>query len=81
LSSNNIDLLLPEAISEKLENDDKRLQKAQLTTIISCNLSDNPIKTVSRTILQVQMLMPNVSDLQISLFKEEDVDFIMKYMP
>ena len=25
--------------------------------------------------------MPNVSDLQISLFKEEDVDFIMKYMP
>ena len=33
------------------------------------------------TVLQLQMLLPNVTDLQISLFQEEDVDFIMKYMP
>ena len=33
---------------------------------------------VQSTIAQVQFLMPNIVDLQISLFKEDDVDFIIQ---
>jgi len=44
-------------------------------------LSDNPIHDVRSAVEQLQVIMPNVTDLQISLFKEQDVDFIMKSMP
>ena len=53
----------------------------QLPNIISVNLSDNPIIAVQPCIDQLQSVMPNVTDLQISLYEEEDVDFIIGCMP
>jgi hypothetical protein len=52
-----------------------------LSTVVSLNLSDNPFKSIQETTDQVQALMPNITDLQISLFDEMDVDYIISTMP
>lgn len=40
-------------------------------------MSDNPIDDVSSTVKEIVTLMPNIKDLQISLYQEADVDLIM----
>ncbi len=49
--------------------------------IESLNLSDNPVVDVSQMVSDVLLLMPNVRDMQISLYKESDVDLIIQSMP
>ena len=73
LSSNRIESLVPDSFEITSQH--------TLPKMASLNISDNPIEQVSHTIAQIQQLMPNLTDLQISLFKEEDVDFIMNHMP
>jgi hypothetical protein len=83
LSSNNISLLLPEDIAQALftTTDSELMKDMQLSSVISVNLSDNPITNVTDAILQLNMLMPNVQDIQISLYSEKDADFIIKTLP
>ena len=52
-----------------------------LESIESLNISDNPLYSIPDTINQLMLTMPNVKDLQISLFDEEDVDYILTHMP
>ena len=52
-----------------------------LNSIESLNISDNPLQSIPDTINQLMLTMPNVKDLQISLFDEEDVDYILTHMP
>lgn len=52
-----------------------------LSSVLSLNLSDNPFRNIKETADQVQCLMPSVTDLQISLFDEMDVDYIIQAMP
>ena len=49
--------------------------------IVSLNVSDNPIPYVKAMVDDIKLLMPNVEDLQMSLFREEDVDYIIQQMP
>ena len=69
LSSNEMKTLFPESSS-------KHVEQGALSSILSLNLSDNPFDNVQEVIEHVQILMPNLTDLQISLFDEADVDFI-----
>jgi Leucine-rich repeat (LRR) protein len=69
LSSNRIKYLMPSKSEKQYAN--------QLSTVVSLNLSDNPFKSIQETTDQVQALMPNITDLQISLFDEMDVDYII----
>ena len=74
LSSNRIKYLLPSSmLANPYEN--------HLDTIVSLNLSDNPFKSIAETADQVQSLMSNLTDLQVSLFDEQDVDYIISTMP
>lgn len=52
-----------------------------LSSVISLNLSDNPISSIPGTIAQLTSAMPNLQDLQMSLFREEDVEYIIHNMP
>lgn len=45
-----------------------------LQQITSLNISDNPISDIRSTCEQLRVMMPHLSDLQISLYNEEDVD-------
>ena len=63
LSSNNIDLLIPVDKMTLLARSETVLKETRNTKIISVNLSDNPISNVQTTVLQLQMIMPNVTDL------------------
>ena len=49
--------------------------------VVSLNVSDNPIDDVATSVKEIVTLMPNVKDLQISLYQEADVDLIMQHMP
>ena len=51
--------------------------------ILSLNVSDNPVHgdDLQPLINDILLLMPNVSDLQLSLFREQDVDMIIQRMP
>jgi len=73
LSSNRIKYLMPSKSEKQYAN--------HLSTVVSLNLSDNPFKSIQETTDQVQALMPNITDLQISLFDEMDVDYIISTMP
>lgn len=44
-------------------------------------MSDNPVTDVRAMILEILLLMPNVTDFQISLYKESDVDLIIQSLP
>lgn len=52
-----------------------------MSSVTSLNLSDNPIQNMAQTVQQLNLAMPHLMDLQISLFKEQDVDYILKHMP
>ena len=52
-----------------------------MSSVTSLNLSDNPIQNMMLTVQQLNLAMPHLQDLQISLFKEEDVEYVLKYMP
>ena len=73
LSSNKIRRVLP-------TNCDRQYVQS-LKSVVSLNLSDNPLKSLRETTDQLQTLMPNLTDLQISLFDELDVDYIITHMP
>ena len=73
LSSNKIKHLLPLNSQGKYRN--------ALESIQSLNLSDNPLKCVKTTAEILQSLMPGLTDLQISLFEESDVDTLISHLP
>ena len=74
LSSNQMKTLFP-------TQDCHEIRQTPLNAIVSLNLSDNPFVNVQEVVQQVQLLMPNLTDLQLSLFDEADVDFIITHMP
>jgi Leucine-rich repeat (LRR) protein len=55
--------------------------KGCMQSVTSLNLSDNPIQSMAQTVRQLALAMPNLQDLQISLFKEEDVEYVINHMP
>jgi Leucine-rich repeat (LRR) protein len=55
--------------------------KGCMPSVTSLNLSDNPIQSMAQTVRQLALAMPNLQDLQISLFKEEDVEYVINHMP
>ena len=67
LSSNKLKILVPE----------NKFQSLKLPSLQSLNISDNPfqsIKSVAEVLLQIA---PSLTDLQISLFDENDVDLLI----
>jgi hypothetical protein len=73
LSSNRIKNLLPSGCHLQYQS--------LIPNIVSLNISDNPLKNVRESADQIQALMPNMIDLQMSLFDEADVDYIITAMP
>ena len=73
LSSNKIQTLL-------LDFNDPNFSKFSraFSSINSVNISDNPLVDVRETTQCLLSLMPGVIDLQISLYDEQDVDFIIR---
>ena len=72
LSSNRLKYLVPPTTSNAA------LTALKLPTLLSLNISDNPIVNVRQVVNALAQLTPNLTDLQISLFTEEDVDFIIR---
>lgn len=72
LSSNKIQ----ELFSKRAQIPDGILQNIQ-----SFNISDNPIFDISSACEQISIMMPNLTDLQLSLFTEEDVDKVINKLP
>ena len=64
LSSNKIKTLLPTGVSTNA------LGALKLPNLLSLNLSDNPIKDLKNTTDYIACIMPELTDLQISLFDE-----------
>ena len=64
LSSNKIKTLLPAGVSTTA------LAALKLPNLLSLNLSDNPIKDLKNTTDYIACIMPELTDLQISLFDE-----------
>jgi len=75
LSSNKIKTLLPPGVSTGA------LASLKLQSLLSLNISDNPIKDLKNTTDYIACIMPGVTDLQISLFDELDVDYIINKLP
>lgn len=71
LSSNKIKSLLPNGVSATA------LASLRLQSLLSLNISDNPIKDLRTTTDYIAQIMPQLTDLQISLFDEHDVDYII----
>ena len=75
LSSNRMQTLLSTSFVEQLGG--RQLLENRFPGIVSLNVSDNPMSDVRAVVDDILLLMPNVEDLQISLFKETDVDYII----
>ena len=52
--------------------------ESKFPAIVSLNISDNPIEDISATIDEIVTLMPNIRDLQMSLYKEEHVNLVIQ---
>lgn len=57
------------------------LTALKLPNLRSLNLSDNPIVDIKHTAKTIAYLMPSLTDLQLSLFDEADVDVIIQSLP
>ena len=79
LSSNQIGILMGESFIEQLGGAD--LLRDKFPEIVSLNISDNPIADMQAMVSEISLLMPNLKDLQISLFQEPDVDLILQTLP
>ncbi len=75
LSSNKIKSLFPLDIPSNTYN------KICLRNILSFNLSDNPIADIKKTVETILVLLPELTDLQISLFDESHVSYIISKLP
>jgi Leucine-rich repeat (LRR) protein len=71
LSSNKIKTLLPPGVAISA------LAALKLPSLLSLNISDNPIRDLKNTTDYIACIMPEITDLQISLFDEQDVDYII----
>jgi Cft2 family RNA processing exonuclease len=72
LSSNRFKYLVPPTTSNAA------LTALKLPSLLSLNISDNPIVNVRQVVNALAQLAPNLTDLQVSLFTEEDVDYIIR---
>ena len=79
LSSNQIGILMGESFIEQLGG--ANLLRDKFPEIVSLNVSDNPIVDMQAMVNEINLLMPNLKDLQISLFQEPDVDLILQTLP
>ena len=52
-----------------------------MSSVTSLNVSDNPLQSIASTVRQLALAMPHLKDLQISLFREEDVEYVITHMP
>ena len=75
LSSNKMPVLLGESFTEQLGGQSS--VKGKFSGIVSLNVSDNPIESVAAMVDEIVLLMPGVRDLQMSLYREADVDLII----
>lgn len=71
LSSNKIKTILPPGVQASA------LASLKLSGLLSLNISDNPIKDLKNTTDYIASIMPDLTDLQISLFDEQDVDYVI----
>ena len=75
ISSNRMYTLLTQSFIEQLGG--RAALHGKFSSIISLNVSDNPISNILAMVDDINLLMPNLRDLQISLFAEKDVDLII----
>ena len=71
LSSNKLKMLVPE----------NKFQSLKLPSLQSLNLSDNPFTSIKHVAEALHQITPNLTDLQISLFEEKDVDCVIQKLP
>lgn len=72
-------VLLGESFIEQLGGQSS--VKGKFSGIVSLNVSDNPIESVAAMVDEIVLLMPGVRDLQMSLYREADVDLIIQRLP
>ncbi len=71
LSSNKLRSLIPKEMPLS------SCSQFALKSLLSLNLSDNPLSDLKTTVNIISVLMPILTDLQISIFAEEDVNYII----
>ena len=79
LSSNQMPELLGESFLLQLGG--RANLRDKFPSVVSLNVSDNPIVDVRAVVEELLLLMPNLRDLQMSLYRECDVDVIIQNMP
>ena len=63
LSSNKIQTLLSKSFKDQMEITDTTKLLGKFKAIVSLNVSDNPITDVRAMVADINLLMPNVTDL------------------
>ena len=71
LSSNKLKSLLPSEFPLS------SWSKFALRGLLSLNLSDNPLADIKTTANTILVLMPEITDLQINIYSEGDVEYLI----
>jgi len=75
LSSNQLKRLIPSDIPLS------SCSRFALQGLLSLNLSDNPLQDLQEVSNTISVLMPDLTDLQISIFSEQDVNLMIQSLP
>lgn len=75
LSSNKLRNLIPSNLLPE------GCSKFTLKSLLSLNLSDNPLTNIKETANAISIMIPRLTDLQISIYDERDVNYIIQTLP
>lgn len=63
------------------ESEDGLIKIRQFPELEKVDLRENPIENIIETVSILKEAMPKLNDLQLNLYEEEHVDYIMKTLP